>query len=246
MQTPYEIVVFDLWETLITRPFRENLYQRIAKAIGCELDQVIEIVRLTWFRDDRKDRAAFARHLANFLDEDNGEQERSMALEDKVEQAIVEHEENERHPNWIDGAFETLGALKAAGVHLVLASNATVNTRRLLESSWMRDQLAPQFDEILLSCEVGFTKPDPRLLLKSERVRDASTTGQVCVVGDQFDTDILTAQILGFDAILLRKKDQESTTGDPAPRAEWQQCRPRIARSESFIDVARLLGMKND
>ncbi len=236
--TAYKVVVFDLWDTLLERPFRENLYQRLAGVLGCSLDQVIEVVRLTWFRDTKMDRATFARRLADYFATGDGEDDRQQSVS-RVEGTIADHEENETNPHWIDGAYETLQSLQKEGVRLVLVSNATVNTRRLLGKSWMSEELVPMFDEILLSCEVGFTKPDPRLLLASHVVRKADSRQQVCIIGDQFDTDILAAQILGFDSILLRNPSQSE------PQAKWQMCRPRIARAHTYSEVRYLLGIAN-
>lgn len=212
MKCPYDVIAFDLWDTLITRPFRENLYRRLSLAIGCGVDRVIEVARLTWFREAEPDRASFARRLADFLALNDDPRTRAD-LAARAEAAIVEHERQEAMPVWATGARNTLAALRESGVGRVLVTNASAHTRRLLERSWLRDEVVPLVDEVLLSCDVGFTKPDPRLPLASGLVRKAVAAGRLCVIGDQFDTDILVAQILGADAILVRNSFEAQAAG---------------------------------
>ena len=58
-----------------------------------------------------------------------------------------------------DDTVPTLQALKAAGIKICLLSNAGVPIRDVLD----RDGLTPLVDAVVLSYEVGYVKPDPRI-----------------------------------------------------------------------------------
>ncbi|MGW8249737.1 MAG: HAD family hydrolase [Anaerolineales bacterium] len=84
-----------------------------------------------------------------------------------------------------------------------LLSNAWDDLRSYLEERW---QIADAFDEIIISAEVGITKPDPRIYrLALERL---DIMPQEAVFVDDFEENIHAAQALGLHAIHFRDRQQ--------------------------------------
>ncbi len=73
----------------------------------------------------------------------------------------------------------TLQALKAAGVRICLLSNAGVPIRDVLD----RDGLTPLVDAVVLSYEVGYVKPDPRIFAAALAAVSCAPT-EALMVGD--------------------------------------------------------------
>lgn len=95
-------------------------------------------------------------------------------------------------------ALQVLQELRHRGNKLALLSNCTPFARPLVEKLSLPDY----FDAIVLSSEVGYMKPDPRVfhLTLSEINADAAAT---CVVGDQIRTDVLGGALTGCRTILF-------------------------------------------
>ncbi len=84
-----------------------------------------------------------------------------------------------------------------------LLSNAWPDVRHLLEGNW---KLADAFDVIVLSCEVGIVKPDPRIYqLALDELK--LTAGEVVFI-DDFQRNIEGARRAGMQAILFKDFDQ--------------------------------------
>ena len=108
-----------------------------------------------------------------------------------------------------------LAALRAAGVRLVVVSNANGTLRALFD----RVGLTAWFDMVLDSHKWGVEKPDPRLfhLALAESGADAATTMHV---GDFVHIDVAGARAAGLSAAVLF---------NPAGLYTDQDC-PRVAR----------------
>ncbi len=115
-----------------------------------------------------------------------------------------EHDRSNLWSRAVDGAGETLDALAARGYRLGVVSNADGRVRQLLEDA----ALAPFFEVILDSAEVGVEKPDPRIFLAAAR-RLGLPAASCAYVGDLYEIDILGARAAGFRPILIGP--------DPAP-----------------------------
>lgn len=83
-----------------------------------------------------------------------------------------------------DDTLPTLKVLRGLGVRTCLLSNAGVPIRTVLD----RDGLTPWYDEIVLSYEVGFVKPDPRIFAAALD-RLGMTASDVLMVGDNANDD---------------------------------------------------------
>jgi HAD superfamily hydrolase (TIGR01549 family) len=83
-----------------------------------------------------------------------------------------------------EDTLPTLQALRGMGVRTCLLSNAGVPIRNVLD----RDGLTPWYDEIVLSYEVGFVKPDPRIFAAALD-RLSMPASDVLMVGDNANDD---------------------------------------------------------
>jgi putative hydrolase of the HAD superfamily len=103
--------------------------------------------------------------------------------------------ENWRAP---DGAGELLAGLVRRGYHLALLSNADGRCRTILGQMG----LARHFSHILLSCEVGYEKPDLRLFRRAEEILGAGP-GEILHVGDSARNDGEGPRAAGWRALVI-------------------------------------------
>ena len=99
-------------------------------------------------------------------------------------------------------ALETLATLKADGYKIGLISGCSNDVSIL----WPTTPFAELMDAAVLSCEVGFTKPDPRIYhLACERL---GVRAEKCLfVGDGSSNELTAASELGMGAVLIRTSD---------------------------------------
>lgn len=104
----------------------------------------------------------------------------------------------EERNDLMDGAIELLTQLKARGYTIFAGTNGVGKTqRKRLASAKMTDL----FDELYISEEVGFEKPDARFfdyIFNDARLTDLS---QVVMIGDSLTSDIEGANRAGIDSI---------------------------------------------
>jgi len=121
--------------------------------------------------------------------------------------------------------LEALDSLRRAGWQLGLVSNCTAETPEL----WKRTPLAPRFEAVGFSCELGVAKPDPAIYLAVCSFLDVAPTD--CVyVGDGSDNELAGAANLGMTVV--RTEEHVPTEGS------WP--RQRIG---SLADLTRLIGL---
>ncbi|MBQ8172131.1 MAG: HAD family hydrolase [Oscillospiraceae bacterium] len=98
-------------------------------------------------------------------------------------------------------AEKVLSAL-GAKYKLGVVANQPLNIRKRMENEW---RLAEYFDLMIISAEVGFSKPDLRLF--REALYKAQTTAEKCVmIGDKLTNDIAPAKKLGFKSVWIRQE----------------------------------------
>ncbi len=135
--------------------------------------------------------------------------------------------------NWTleEDTLPTLNALKTAGYHLGIASNAGDHQDVL--QLVHRFGLEPWFDFVLTSAMCSYRKPHPRLFeLALERWN--LPAHQVVMVGDSLEADIYGAQQVGLFAIWIRRRaGTTSTTFLIRPEAEIQT----LAELPSLLDT---------
>ncbi len=124
--------------------------------------------------------------------------------------------------------METLARLRNGGLKIGLISNSLADTSKL----WPSTPIAPLFDAVVLSYEVGMMKPDPGIYqLACERLGVESS--DCLFIGDGGSRELTGASTVGMDAVLIRAPD-DTENGD---REDWQGT--RIASVEEVIGLIR-------
>lgn len=91
---------------------------------------------------------------------------------------------------------ETLVQLRSRGYRLAILSNWDERLRPLLKGM----ELERHFEEIFVSCEVGFEKPDPQLFSMVETCLGA-TGAEILHIGDSHHHDVLGARSCGWHTV---------------------------------------------
>ncbi len=109
------------------------------------------------------------------------------------------------------GVRKALGWFEKQNFQLVLLSNWDLRARRLLHNL----ELFDCFDQLFISSEVGFHKPDPRLFKYAlERLNMAPE--KLCMLGNDIELDLRPAADLGMQTIWFKGSD---ALGDWTPAA---------------------------
>lgn len=104
--------------------------------------------------------------------------------------------------------IETLDELRSRGFRLGVISNFADSLPRILKAKG----LAPYFDPMIVSTEVGLEKPDPaifRLALE----RSGLPADQVLYVGDHEINDVYAPGLVGIDAVRILRYDYHEGEG---------------------------------
>ena len=117
----------------------------------------------------------------------------------------------------------TLDRLRAAGLQLVVVSNANGRLRHLFDRIGLTDRVDVLFD----SFEEGVEKPDPRLF-EIALARSGAARETTVHVGDLYYVDVVGARAAGLQAVLI----------DPARLYDGVDC-PRI---HALPELCELLG----
>jgi len=107
-----------------------------------------------------------------------------------------------------DDALPAIEALASKGVLLAVISNWDERLRPLLQQF----RLERYFETILVSCEVGFTKPSPVIFQLASRQMGIAP-GQILHVGDSLSDDVAGAKAAHFQAVLINR-DAGSEAGE--------------------------------
>jgi putative hydrolase of the HAD superfamily len=133
-------------------------------------------------------------------------------------------EEHRRRNLWTvvpEGAPGALDRLRAAGLGLVLVSNADPDLPGVFEDLG----LARRFDHLVISGIVGVEKPDPGIFREALRVSGADPSTTVHV-GDLYEVDVVGARAAGIGAVLV----------DPGGTRAGRDC-PRVPSLAAYVDA---------
>ncbi|MFN2399514.1 MAG: HAD family hydrolase [Gemmatimonadaceae bacterium] len=97
---------------------------------------------------------------------------------------------------------ETLSALKTSALRMGLISNWHGGLGYFCEELG----IAPYFDAVVSSAEVGCEKPDPRIF-REALTRLGTSPGQTLHVGDSIDDDFRGAKAAGLDSLLIDRRN---------------------------------------
>jgi len=183
--------LFDLGKTLMVIPEEYALEPRLAELLELDKPLIIEELIYRLCADNMNMSAEeFVEQLCRELNPDS---------RSKLDHAIrIICNESVQHAYLQPNAKKVLAELRDRGFKTILVSNTSPLTKTRLE----RLGLKPFFDRIILSCDVGMIKPDPRIYLLSIKVLDLKPK-QVCIIADKVRPIILGGAILGCRLVYL-------------------------------------------
>ena len=187
----YRAVIFDLWRTLVPWDVEgaNRFYDRMAASVGVEPMRFRE----AWLAGrPLRDNGPIADYLHLLLAdlESDGDVDELLALR---------REWTKRSLAPRPDALETLAELRRRGHLLGLISVCSQD----VPAVWSETVLAGALDALVFSCDVGFSKPDPRIyLIACERL--GVEPGDCLFVGDGDNDELPGAERVGMAALQLR------------------------------------------
>lgn len=105
--------------------------------------------------------------------------------------------------------LKSSGTPKGDKAKLALISNAMDG--KAIRGFMERERLDAYFDPVIISAEVGFTKPHPEIFRMALDRMDLDP-GNTVYIGDRYETDVVGARNAGMDSIYTR---EYHTAGEP-------------------------------
>ena len=194
----FRAVIFDLWQTLVPWNLDEanRFYDEMADHVGVDRERF----RTVWAarREDRET-GPIADHLRAIVDELEAEGDVDQLIElrrDWAKRTLVPRAD----------AIETLAELRRRGHRLGLISVCTEDVSHV----WDETPLGGTLDETVFSCDVGISKPDPRIYeIACERLEVEAA--DCLFVGDGANDELPGARRVGMTAVQLRAPGEELT-----------------------------------
>ena len=227
----YDAIIFDLFGTLVDdvgHPERNAVRNRRAKAEMADTMGVPseDFVRL-W------DRTVSQRDSGAIPNAETGLTHVLQKLGVSVDSSLVQEAIRIRLDYYRqalrprDDAIATLETLKSRGYEVGLVSNCSNDVSVL----WPTTLFAEYIDEVILSCDVGLVKPDPRIYRLACR-RLGVDAGRCLFVGDGSSNELTGASEVGMTAVLIRTPDDAAD----GKRQSWDG-----GRVSSLTEVLSLL-----
>jgi putative hydrolase of the HAD superfamily len=216
----YRAVIFDLWQTLVPWDLEESIrFQReLAEAAGVEPQRFSE----AWLSGNHlpnRNNGPMADHLRALFAE--------LGADPDVEPLLVMRRERAQRvlvPR--PEALPTLEELRRRGHLLGMTSVCTDDVPQV----WDETPLGYKFDASVFSCDVGVSKPDPRIYeIACERL--GIETADCLFVGDGANDELPGAERAGMTALQLRPPGEELTEEGRA----WQG--PSIERLDEVLHL---------
>jgi putative hydrolase of the HAD superfamily len=216
----FRAVVFDLWQTLVPWDVEESkrFHRELADAVGVEPERFWESWISATHLPDRNT-GPLAEHFRALFAE--------LGVDPDLEVVLTMRRERARRsltPR--PEALPTLEELRRRGHLLGMISVCTEDVPQV----WDDTPLGREFDAALFSCEVGISKPDPRIYELCCRRLDVEAS-DCLFVGDGANDELPGAERVGMTSVQLRAPGEELTESG----REW-----RGATIESLDEVLEL------
>ncbi|MCH8049391.1 HAD-IA family hydrolase [Patescibacteria group bacterium] len=187
----YEVILFDLWGTLVDfrLPELEALAKKARREIGDERWEIVRQHFNAWHRKDI-DHKGFMQQLLSEVNLNNNEAE--------LVEAWIAYGGFKLFPETI----EVLSWLKENNFKLGLVSNSPQSTMQHFKDFG----LDTFFDELSFSFELGFMKPEKEIFQDALRKLEIKPS-QALMIGDSLDKDVEAAEAVGIDGLLIDRDD---------------------------------------
>ena len=176
-------MIFDLWDTLALWP--SEAFEQVKR----ELSRYIDDFENVWDTTYRARQVGAIEVYFRGLGLDGEELAECLRLRSAfTREALVPR----------DGAIETLDELERRGFKRGLISVCSSD----VEEAWEETAFAPHLDDVVLSCTVGLSKPDPRIYeLACERL--GVQPDECLFVGDGANDELAGAERVGMRAVCV-------------------------------------------
>jgi putative hydrolase of the HAD superfamily len=206
-------VIFDLWDTLALWP--ADAFEDVKLELGRYIDDFDHVWATTYGARQTGPARDYFRGLG--LD-DRGVAECLRIRGDFTRAALVPR----------DGAIDTLDELQRRGLKRGVISVCSSDVEEL----WDETELAAHVDDVVLSCAVGLSKPDPRIyLLACERLE--VEPGDCLFVGDGANDELAGAVRVGMRAACVLPPGRDEPL--------WPEARGWEPTIASLPDVLQLV-----
>lgn len=215
----YRAVIFDLWQTLVPwdQEGANRFYDRMADTVGAERGHFREV----WLAGrPSREKGPMVDHLRNLFVE--------LGVEGDADELIQLRREWTRsslvpRPD----ALETLVELRRRGHLLGLISVCSEEVSHL----WEETPFGGMLDVTVFSCDVGVSKPDPRIYeIACERLGVEPT--ECLFVGDGANDELPGAERVGMGALQLKAPGERLTREGEAWRG------PSVERLSDVLELA--------
>lgn len=214
----YRAVIFDLWQTLVPWEVMaaNRFYDRMAAAAGVEPERFRE----AWLSSrPNRETGPIADHLRGLFSE--------LGVEPDLDEVLAMRREWTKHslqPR--SDALPTLAELRRRGHRLGLISVCSQDVPHV----WEETPFAGALDELIFSCDVGISKPDPRIYeIACERL--GVNPADCLFVGDGANDELPGAERVGMTALQLRPSGEDLTGSGQA----WTG--PAIERLDELLEL---------
>lgn len=196
----YRAVIFDLWQTLVPWDQEESkrFHHEVAEAVGVDPERFWD----AWLSADHlpnRNTGPIAEHLRALFAE--------LGVEPDLDDVLAMRRERAKRvlvPR--PDALPTLEELRRRGHLLGMISVCTEDVSQV----WEETPLGREFDATVFSCDVGVSKPDPRIYeIACERLEVGPA--ECLFVGDGANDELPGAERVGMTAVQLRAPGEQLT-----------------------------------
>lgn len=204
MHTQSSVAIFDLGETLIALPKGLDEEARIAELYGVSDEYVDFVSQQVCLSKPMLSTVQYVDAMTSHLKERTGldrAPEARRAVELSIEESILQPD-----------TVSALSALIERGISRCLISNTNPVSRNRLR----HHKIDKMFDFVILSCDVGYSKPDPRIfeLAFNHFQRPAD---EFCAIGDKVRTIVLGVAHLGTKTVLVERRSKKPVISSRLP-----------------------------
>ncbi len=200
----HEIVSFDIFDTLIFRPFAvpSDMFYMVGEALGYPDFKTIRVEAEKSLRRQKGAESVTLREIYDFLAQHTGiDAETGMNTELRVEMDLCSANPYLK---------EVYNLLRANGQRIIIVSDMYLPADFL--AKMLRANGFDGFEKIYISCEIHAEKHDGRLY---EYVKKDLRTTDIIHVGDNFVSDVSNARKHGLSAIEYKNVNEEGNIYRP-------------------------------
>jgi putative hydrolase of the HAD superfamily len=227
----YEAVVFDLFGTL-AHQFSLNPYVAVVHRMAAELRADPEEFTRLWFETGKiRGSSGFkvVKSSLEFMVDKIGLARDEIRIE-KAAQIRLDYVRGLLSP--LPYALQVLGQLRERKIKIGLVSNCSVDVPEV----WPETLFGPLLDAVIFSCQVGLSKPDPRIYQLAAKELGVKP-GDCLYVGDGSSQELSGASAVGMHPVLIRNTDYD-TTGEQQTDSEVETWKgPQINSLRQVLDL---------